>query len=144
MDGFDGIACGSIWCSRSGCLQWREIKKRDGGTGPEIDWLYLWSFGTQCLGLSDTEFWWAYSWSELNARIERYREQERAANYRAGIVAAAVYNVNRKPNSDPINAMDFFASEVRNNDEELTPGIRPASEILAEVQRAVAVVKGRL
>ena len=32
--------------------------------------------------------------------------------------------------------------KVSSDDEELTPGIRPASEILAEIQGAVAVIKG--
>ena len=33
--------------------------------------------------------------------------------------------------------------KVSSDDEELTPGIRSASEILDELQRAVAAVKGR-
>ena len=41
--------------------------------------------------------------------------------------------------------MDFFGGESARSDdeEELTPGIRPASVILAEIERAVAAVRGR-
>jgi hypothetical protein len=39
--------------------------------------------------------------------------------------------------------MDFFGGTVTtSSDDDLTPGIRPAFEILNEIQRAVAAVKG--
>ena len=60
-------------------------------------------------------------------------------------MAAAIYNnnPNRSRTSETIKPMDFFGAETSESDEELTPGIRPASVILDEIQRAVAVVKGR-
>jgi hypothetical protein len=60
-------------------------------------------------------------------------------------VAAAIYNnnPNRSRTSEAVKPMDFFGAEIASNDgEELTPGIRPASVILAEIERAVAAVKG--
>jgi hypothetical protein len=46
---------------------------------------------------------------ELIALADSYKEKQRLANYRAGIVAAAIYNVNRsKKTQQPIKPFDFF------------------------------------
>lgn len=40
----------------------------------------------------------------------RYRDAERMADYRSGVIAAAVANVLRGKDSEPITAADFFPS----------------------------------
>ena len=53
--------------------------------------------------------------------------------------------MNRSKATQPVtNPMDFFGGTVTtSSDDDLTPGIRPASDILDEIQRAVAAMKGR-
>lgn len=62
------------------------------------------------LGLSDDEFW-SLSPKEFDAMAKRHQHVETMRNYRAGLAAAAIYNVNRKPHSDPIDPLMFFGGE---------------------------------
>ena len=92
------------------------LKKRSGGAvqrnaerGIEpIDWVSLQAFATQCLGLTRNEFWWGITLVELDAYAEYWRSREDHANYRAGIIAAAVKNSQRAKNSKVWAWTDFF------------------------------------
>lgn len=57
-------------------------------------------------------------------------------------LAVSMFAANGK--QTPAALLEAMGGEkVSSDDEELTPGIRSASEILDELQRAVAAVKGR-
>lgn len=57
---------------------------------------------------------WSLTPRELFACFDEWRESERMANYRAGVAAAAVYNVNRvKKSAKFIQPLDFFESRHR-------------------------------
>jgi hypothetical protein len=49
----------------------------------------------------------------LEAIAERDAARERAANLRAGLVAAAVYNVHRRKGAQPIRPEDFLREEPK-------------------------------
>ena len=54
---------------------------------------------------------WRVTPRELHALLERHREREKLANYRAGLAAAASYNVHRAKRQDRlIEPLDFFGT----------------------------------
>jgi hypothetical protein len=68
----------------------------------------VWAIAIGDLGLSD-EFFWSLS-PNLFARLhERYRERLKLEDYRAGMIAATLVNVQRSKDSDKFwTAADFF------------------------------------
>lgn len=44
----------------------------------------------------------------LDAKAKRWRAEQAAANQRAGLITAAIYNVHRKKGKRPLQAKDFF------------------------------------
>jgi hypothetical protein len=71
-------------------------------------------------GIDDALFWELTATETrtlLEALMRRDGERERSALLRAGLVAAAVYNVNRKKGARPLQPKDFVREPVRH----LTP-----------------------
>jgi hypothetical protein len=68
----------------------------------------VWAIAIGDLGLSD-EFFWSLS-PNLFARLhERYRERLKHEDYRAGMIAATLVNVQRSKDSDKFwTPADFF------------------------------------
>lgn len=66
----------------------------------------LWAIAT-VVGVPDRLFW-TLTAREVEAVLDRHAELERAANYRAGLVAATVVNVNLKKGAKPVQPRDFF------------------------------------
>lgn len=50
--------------------------------------------------------------AQLGALLRRRAEAERAADYRAGLLAALLFNANRGPNQRPKRPEDFFPSLI--------------------------------
>ncbi|TKS58773.1 MAG: hypothetical protein EWM72_02773 [Nitrospira sp.] len=59
------------------------------------------------LGWSPQVFWQS-TLPELLAAYRGLQEREKGAYRRAGTIASAIYNVNRKPEADPVHPEDIF------------------------------------
>lgn len=70
----------------------------------------MWAFGRLDIGLSDAEFW-DMTIEEFTALSKRQKQRERMLNYRAGITAAAVLNVNRGKTQEAVSPFDFFGED---------------------------------
>lgn len=58
-------------------------------------------------GISEDEFW-ELTLREFVTLADRYRERERRADYRAGIIASLIFNAHRTESADPMEPGDFF------------------------------------
>ena len=69
----------------------------------------IWSFARFDLHLSEDEFW-SLTPVQFNALSGRYAQQQDWLNYRAGLIAAVIANVNRDPKKrrDPFTPQDFI------------------------------------
>jgi len=76
--------------------------------------LEVWS-RAMAAGVPD-EVFWRLTPQELLAMFERKREAERAAFLRAGLVAATIVNVNRRPGTRAVEAADFLQESRRAED----------------------------
>lgn len=54
------------------------------------------------------ELFWRSSIPEIDEVLERKAEHEKLAWERAGMITAAIYNVNRKKGARPLKASDFY------------------------------------
>lgn len=69
----------------------------------------MWAFGRLDLGLSDAEFWDS-TIEEFTALANRHKERERMLNYRAGVIASMIYNVNRGKTQEALKPLELFES----------------------------------
>lgn len=101
----------------------------------EWDWLLLWSFAREDLRLGTDEFW-ALTPREYDALVQRYKQREDLANYRAGIVAAAVYNCDER-RKQRTTAMQFFGEQPQ------ARRMKSAEETLLEMERWALAMQGK-
>ena len=73
-------------------------------------WAVLLSFGIP------NELIWNLTLREAEAVVDRHMEIDRAATLRAGLVAAAVYNVHRRRGDAIWSATDFVRQPLREED----------------------------
>jgi hypothetical protein len=59
--------------------------------------------------LADDEFW-SLTLPQLGALLRRHKQTTDREDYRAGLVASILVNVNRRPGSAPAQPGDFFPS----------------------------------
>ena len=93
----------------------------------------LWSFGIECLSLSDKEFW-RLTLAQFNALVDQYKAKERAKSYRAAMICAVIAEVNRdrKKRKKPFTPEDFLPREKK----KLTsPQMRRAIERIEKLSR---------
>ena len=70
----------------------------------------MWAIATADLHLSEHRFW-AMTPLQFHVLHKRYVQAEKRADYRSGVVAAILANVNRDPKkSKPYKPEDFFPS----------------------------------
>lgn len=74
----------------------------------------LWAL-SMVVGIPDGLFW-TLTAREVEAVLDRHTELERAANLRAGLVAATVVNVNLKKGAKLVQPRDFFDEKHREED----------------------------
>jgi hypothetical protein len=61
------------------------------------------------LGLTDEEFW-ELTPAQFEALNNRHLVHQQMSDYRAGLIASILCNVNRKEGTKPLTASDFFSS----------------------------------
>jgi hypothetical protein len=75
-------------------------------------WLDLWSFGRFSLKLSETEFW-HLTLLELDALIQRYKEEQDWLNLRPALICSTLANIHRDPKKSKIYKPLDFMPEIR-------------------------------
>ncbi|MGH9255466.1 MAG: hypothetical protein ACRD3C_12975 [Vicinamibacterales bacterium] len=87
-------------------------------------------------GIPD-ELFWTLSVPEVEAVVERQNELERAKYLRAGLVAATILNVNRKPGTPLVKPGDFLRERPRPEDFWNVDEARAFLDRWAEAQNAI-------
>lgn len=95
----------------------------------------LWAFSRFDLHLSDQEFW-RTTVGHIMALRERWLAYEDRANLRAGLVAATILNVHRRPGAPPVKADAFFTRQ-------LPPPAQTPRQILRTIELLNAAFGGR-
>lgn len=67
----------------------------------------MWAAATVDLSLPPTVFW-SLTLEEFTVLWERHEARETLANYRAGVIASLLFNVNRGPKQRPVSWREFF------------------------------------
>lgn len=62
------------------------------------------------------ELFWALTYQEVGAWLKQRAAYERSANLRAGLVAATIANVHRRPGSPVVKASDFIRAPRKASD----------------------------
>lgn len=83
------------------------------------DWLKLWAFGRQGLGLSDREFW-HLTLTQLNALIKAYNAGQRSQDYRTGLICALLANIHRDPKKSKAYKPEDFMPNPRKAPEKMS------------------------
>ena len=96
----------------------------------------LWTLAVVDLGISSDEFW-RLTPREFFALINRKEQRDRLENYRAGLGAAAVFNVNRSKRTSKVwSPFDFFGESQRD-------GAQDPQEVYDQLQRVVQAMGSR-
>lgn len=76
----------------------------------------MWAFARYDLRLSDDEFG-GLSYAQLEVLVDRYKEDQRRQFLHSGIVASAIINMLRAPDSKPVKPTDFVPdlSDTKND-----------------------------
>jgi hypothetical protein len=72
----------------------------------------MWAAAVAQLRLSPADFW-DLTFEEFEALWKAYEAQQDLENYRAGIIAALLYNIHRGKNQKPLGWEDFFGGRRR-------------------------------
>ncbi len=81
---------------------------------PGEEFLRLWSHALVA-GISNDLFW-ELTVREIEVVLNRREEEERRENLRAGLIAAAIYNVHRKRGTPAFHPRDFIRERPRPQD----------------------------
>lgn len=92
-------------------------------------------------GISD-ELFWTLAPPELEAVLNRHADLERAKYLRAGLVAATIVNVNRKPGRPLVKPGDFIKERPRPEDFMNVEQARAVLDTWAEEQNKAATEEG--
>lgn len=96
----------------------------------------LWALARYDFGLTDAEFW-RLSWARFLALLDRLVDARRRADYRAGLITAAIHNLVPRKSGRLAKPEDFFDLPVPR------ARFRSPEEMLSVAEKMNAAMGGR-